>query len=318
MDTLTLFDLTYRPDESLFFKRNDPNDVRFGEIVKTDIRFYRKAKFVILGVPQDEGVRRNRGREGAQHAPDEIRRAFYKLPVPDTMSDGDVLDIGNVLVQGSLEQIHERLSQVVEQLLRDEKIVIVFGGGNDISYPDCKAMRYVFSEVMAFNVDAHFDVRADVLRNSGTPYRQLLEEGILSPEYFFEIGSQSFSNSAIYQRYLTDKGVAIYPLESIRRYGIDKRFEEIIRRNTAPRAIFWGIDMDSVRASDAPGVSAPSPIGFTAEEICHIAGIAGKRKRSKLLEITEVNPDYDIDGRTAKLAALITAYFIREKSTFER
>ncbi len=318
MDTLTLFDLTYRPDESLFFKRNDPNDVRFGEMVKIDIRFYRKAKFVILGVPQDEGVKRNRGREGARHAPDEIRRAFYKLPVPDTISDGDVLDIGNVLVQGSLEQIHERLCQVVEQLLRDEKIVIVFGGGNDISYPDCKAMRHVFSEVMAFNVDAHFDVRADVPCNSGTPYRQLLEEGILSPEYFFEIGSQPFSNSATYQRYLTDKGVAIYPLESIRRYGIDKRFEEIIRRNTAPRAIFWGIDMDSVRASDAPGVSAPSPIGFTAEEICHIAGIAGKRKRSKLLEITEVNPDYDIDGRTAKLAALITAYFIREKLTFER
>ncbi|MCS6990078.1 MAG: formimidoylglutamase [Chloroherpetonaceae bacterium] len=316
MDTLTLFDLTYRPDETLFFKKNDPNDVRFGEVVKTDIRFYRRAKFVILGSPQDEGVRRNGGRVGARKAPDEIRRAFYKLPVPDTISEGDVLDIGDTLVQGSLEQIHERQRQVVEQLLRDEKIVIVLGGGNDIAYPDCKALQAVFSNVMAFNLDAHFDVRADEPRNSGTPYRQLLEENVLLPQFFFEIGSQPFANSVAYQRYLTQKGVAVYPLEATRRYGIDKRFEEIIRRNAAPNAIFWGIDMDSVRASDAPGVSAPSPIGFTAEEICHIASIAGKRKRSKLLEITEVNPDYDIDGRTAKLAALIVAYFIREKATF--
>lgn len=318
MVSLKLFDLTYRPDDSLFFQKNDVNDIRFGQVVKSDIRFYGNSKFVIVGVPQDEGVRRNRGREGARHAPDEIRRAFYKLPIPSTIAEGDVFDIGNTLVPGSLEQIHERHCQVVEQLLRDEKIVIVFGGGNDISYPDCKALHNVFSEVMAFNIDAHFDVRADTPCNSGTPYRQLLEEHLLSPEYFFEIGSQPFSNSVTYQTYLMQKGVATYPLDSIRRYGIERRFEEIIRRCSAPRAIFWGIDMDSVRSSDAPGVSAPSPIGFTAEEICHIAGIAGKRKRSKLLEITEVNPDYDLDGRTAKLAALITAYFIREKSTFER
>jgi formiminoglutamase len=318
MATLKLFDLTYRPDEELFFQKNDANDVRFGEVVKVDVRFYQKAKFVIVGVPQDEGVKRNKGREGTRHAPDEIRRALYKLPIPSTISEGDIFDLGNTLIQGSLEQIHERHCQVVEQLLRDEKIVLVFGGGNDISYPDCKALHNVFSEVMAFNIDAHFDVRADTPCNSGTPYRQLLEERLLLPEYFFEIGSQPFANSAIYQAYLTEKGVAVYPLDSIRRYGIERRFEEIIRRCSAPRAIFWGIDMDSVRACDAPGVSASLPIGFSAEEICHIASIAGKRKRSKLLEITEVNPDYDIDGRTAKLAALIAAYFIREKSTFER
>jgi hypothetical protein len=36
------------------------------------------------------------------------------------------------------------------------------------------------------------------------------------------------------------------------------------------------------------------------------------------LEITEVNPDYDIDERMAKLAALITAYFIHEKFVHEK
>ena len=44
--------------------------------------------------------------------------------------------------------------------------------------------------VLAFNVDAHFDVRADTPRNSGTPYRELLEGGHVEPQRLHQIGSQ--------------------------------------------------------------------------------------------------------------------------------
>ena len=67
LDSLTeklLFSST-RPAEELFFRRNDPNDVRLGEIVGKAARDYESARIVILGCPQDEGVKRNGGREGA-------------------------------------------------------------------------------------------------------------------------------------------------------------------------------------------------------------------------------------------------------------
>ena len=68
-----IFDLTTRPNPETFFKKNDRNDPRLGEIVTANPDDYATADIVILGCPQDEGVRRNNGREGAAKAPDAIR-----------------------------------------------------------------------------------------------------------------------------------------------------------------------------------------------------------------------------------------------------
>ncbi|GAB1431359.1 hypothetical protein MASR2M18_21940 [Ignavibacteria bacterium] len=51
-------------------------------------------------------------------------------------------------------------------------------------------------------------------------------------------------------------------------------------------------------------------LGFTAEEICRAAYIAGKNPAVRLIDIVEVNPNFDADNRTAKLAAIMMAQFI--------
>jgi formiminoglutamase len=68
--------------------------------------------------------------------------------------------------------------------------------------------------------------------------------------------------------------------------------------------------MDSVNVAYAPGVSAPNALGLTAHEFCQIAAIAGQDKRSRVFEISEVNPLYDIDSRTARLAAAAIHHFL--------
>ena len=139
-------------------------------------------------------------------------------------------------------------------------------------------------------------------------FLQLLEEKIISHNNFFELASQPFANSQVYADYLKKKKVPVISLEQLRKKGVVKTLKRILKASNMP-AIFWGIDMDSVRSSDAPGVSASYPTGLTAEEILSIAAIAGNDKRSRILEISEVNPKYDIDGRTCKLAAMIMACF---------
>ena len=76
---MNLFDQTTRPSRELFYQRNDPHDVRLGELVKSPPADFDESEIVILGCPQDEGVRRNNGRVGARLAPTEIRREFYRL-----------------------------------------------------------------------------------------------------------------------------------------------------------------------------------------------------------------------------------------------
>ena len=53
-------------------------------------------------------------------------------------------------------------------------------------------------------------------RNSGTPYRQLLEEGLLRPHRFFELGSQPFCNAQAHADYLKEKRVRVMPLAALR------------------------------------------------------------------------------------------------------
>lgn len=302
-----LFEQTTRVNPELLFRRNDVNDVRFGETVLTDPAQYEAADVVLLGCPQDEGVRRNNGRVGAKDAPDAIRRCLYRYV---TIEGLNFFDLGNTIIQGTLEATHDVHREVVRQVLREGKRLVILGGGNDVSYPDCSALAMeTKGDILAFNIDAHFDVRADEPRNSGTPYRQLLEEGHIKPENFAEIGSLLFANSEIYRDYLNDKAVRIYDIHQVNEIGIPKLVKSLLSE-VAFQAIFWGLDMDIVRAADAPGVSALNPMGITGTEFVQIGTIAGFETHTRIFEITEVNPTYDIDERTCRLAASAIWYFL--------
>jgi len=311
-----ILDLTTRPNPELFFKKNDTNDPRLGEFVSAEPAAYENAEIVILGCPQDEGVRRNKGRAGAALAPDEIRRQFYKLTTFGISAK--IFDLGNTIIKNTLEETHDAHREVVRQLLQNGKIVISLGGGNDVSYPDGKAMADTFSAEnwLAFNIDAHFDVRFEEPRNSGTPYRQLLEEKLLGAENFAEMAYQPQAASPVYFEYLKKLGVMMKSLEEIQNseLRIENSFEFFMESHKPVSNIFWGFDLDAVRAADAPGVSAPSPLGLAASEFVALAGFAGGRKETRLIEFTEVNPNFDIDGRTAKLVAVAMHRFCSSRS----
>jgi len=310
-----IFELTSRPDRAAFFTRNDPNDPRLGEIASNATGDYQAADIVILGCPQDEGVRRNNGREGAADAPRAIREQFYRLTTFNVKKK--LFDIGDVTIGVSLEETHDTHGAVVKQILSDGKRLIVLGGGNDISYPDGRAMSEVFGpeKWIGINVDSHLDVRIADQRNNGTPYRQLLEEGYLLPKYFYEVAYQTHFASPVYYKYLRDLGVNRISLEILRsREQPDMELKENIRQQFIGQSsslnTFFGFDIDAVRASDAPGSSAPSPLGLRAGEFITLVKYAASLANTKLIEFSEVNPKYDIDNATAKLVAIAMHRFI--------
>jgi formiminoglutamase len=145
----------------------------------------------------------------------------------------------------------------------------------------------------------------------------LLEEGFLNPARFYEMAYQPFAVAAAHLRYLADKGATAYSLHSLRERGLLAVFRHILEENSlsddGAEAVFWGIDLDSVNAAEAPGVSAPNALGLTGDELCQIAALAGKERRSRIFEITEVNPTYDIDGRTSRLAAVALWHFLNAR-----
>lgn len=295
------------PDEKLFFRSRDANDTRLGDIAAA--ANYQNADIVIVGCPQDEGVRRSGGREGARHAPDAIRGQFYKLT--NFGINKKIFDLGNIDVGGTLEQTHDAQTEIVSQILNDGKKAIVLGGGNDISYPNGRAAARVFGAEnwIAINLGAHFDVRADSERSSATPYRQLLEEKLLRPDYFYQAGFQPHLASPVYYRYLQNASVNLISLDQLRsREKSDTELREQMRlkfiNHSESLTTFFGFDLTAVRASDAPGVTASSPIGLRAGEFLNLVSFAAKLVNTKIIEFTDVNPNFDIDNRTTKLVAI--------------
>lgn len=304
-----IFELTTPPNEELFFSRDDPNDPRMGEIVSRGSTGYDAADIVIIGCPQDEGVRRNNGRIGADEAPAAIRQQFYRLTTFNIKKR--IYDIGDIVIAGTLEQTHDAMTAAVRQILSDGKRIIVLGGGNDISYADGCAMAEVFGPDwwIGVNIDAHLDVRIAEQRNSGTPYRQLLEEKHLRPDYFYEVGYQTHFASPIYYEYIRNLGVNRISLEILRsRSEADMELKESIRQKFIGQSsslnTFFGFDMDAVRAADAPGTSRPSPLGLRAGEFIQLVKYAASLANTKIIEFSEVNPRFDIDDRTTRLVAI--------------
>lgn len=318
MDISSLAPLVAPPEPRLFFTKNDPADPRMGDIISRDPNIIpESASVVLIGVPQDIGVQRNGGRAGAAAAPDAIRAMLYRLTPFDIASgrsipDGFLHDLGNIRVDGELEEIHERLAEVVALLCRAGLIPLVLGGGHDTTYAAASGAYAAHGPLGMINLDAHLDVRPpNPLRNSGTSFRMLIEEGKLAPESFVEFGIQSFANAAAHAEWLTGMGGRIMTLDGIRERGFTESLRTAYEIASAGVTRCYGtLDIDGVRGAEAPGVSAVMPDGFSAAHLLATARLLGSRPAIAALDIVEMNPRFDIDDITAKLAAHAALRFV--------
>lgn len=301
-----MFNIVEKPNPELFFKRNDTNDLRLGEIIPNVS--YEQAQVVIIGYPQDEGVKRHGGREGTHLAPDKIREQFYRLS--NFGISKKICDLGNVTFQNSLEQTHEEYKQIVLKILSDGKKIIALGGGNDLAYPNGSAMSETFADNwVAINVNSRFDVQISQTPHNGTAYRQLLEENLLHPDYFYEIAYQTHLNSPVYYNYLQNLGVNLMSLEQLRSTEhVDGQLRDILKnkfiRQSSSLNVFFSFNMGAIRASDAPGTLNPSPVGLRGGEFLTLVKFAASLTNTKIIQFTEVNPNFDIDNLTTKLVGL--------------
>ena len=69
-------------------------------------------------------------------------------------------------------------------------------------------------------------------------------------------------------------------------------------------------DMDAVDQAFAPGVSAPCVNGLHHDLWLTAAYLAGRNEQVSSFDLSEVNPSFDRDGQTAKLAALTIWQFL--------
>ena len=303
-------------------RRSD--DPRLGECVefwREGLPNLRPGRPVLVGFPQDEGVRRNQGRPGAAAAPAAIRHWLYRLTPWDATYGADLaalelLDVGDVRIDGDLEESQQALAEVMAAILTAGAVPIVLGGGHETAYGHYLGYVRAGREVAIINLDAHLDVRplVDGLGHSGSPLRQALEHSTqpLRGDRYVCLGAQPFAVSREHRAYVQDKGGVIHwTARSSLRCALSSIFHRECQRLSAGGCpVYVTLDSDVVHQADVSGVSAPNPLGLSGHVVAACAAAVGQCTAVSSFDLVEINPSLDRDGQSARWAALTIWYFL--------
>ena len=336
---------THTPfDPSLWIGRQEPYESQRARYWYQMVSDYTSQPVCLIGFACDQGVRRNLGRVGAKEAPRAIRNAFAKLPCSGTLQSlyqdkiqddnawtqliGDAGDVhchdNDKLIDGALELTQAHYTQRVTDIIQKGSLAIGLGGGHAIAYasylglwnalnknmlspPETKAPR-----IGIINFDAHLDLRQAPTGTSGTPFRQIAEHNLAHEQTFHycAIGISQFSNTAALFDRADRLGVTVISDDDCIRLPWTDIEQQLERFINSVDVIYLTIDMDGFAASIVPGVSAPAAKGISLDfaerciEYIFASGVV------KIMDIAEINPTYDIDGRSSKVAARLLALMV--------
>ena len=309
-------------------------EIKFGEKMVTipkgtDLNSFIKtteAKYVLLGIPEDIGIRANYGRPGAASAWESAIKSIAniqhnrfckgsqilvlgQIDVQEQMNEVENLDFNDVDDRSKLSQlvkkIDKEVSYIVCKIIQAGKIPIIIGGGHNNSYGNIKGTALAKGKAInAVNFDAHSDFRILEGRHSGNGFSYAFEEGFLKKYFIFGLHENYTSKSVL---------DIIKKLEDRVRYNtydsINIRKEKDFRQEMAVALDFikndpFGIEID-LDAIPNIASSAMTLSGFSIEELRSFISFFAKQKNPSYIHICEGAPDLDQENNTHLIGKLI-------------
>lgn len=270
---------------------------------------------VLIGFPCDEGVGRNGGRVGAAAGPAAVRAALANLPLLDEPLLADAGDVCSA--NDTLEAAQAKLGDAVASALRQRSLPVALGGGHEIALGTFQGIAAAHPRglrLLIVNLDAHFDLREASRANSGTPFRQI-RDWCVDHGWSFDyrvLGISRYANT----RALFDRAEAFRA-----RYWLDEALQDVSGLGQAEAAlraefahydaVYLTVCLDVLPAATAPGVSAPSVLGVPLAHVERLVDLVAGSGRLICADIAELNPQYDRDATTARVAARLVARIVR-------
>ncbi|NWL02665.1 arginase [Flavobacterium collinsii] len=273
-----------------------------------------EAKYVLLGIPEDIGVRANYGRPGAASAWQSAIKSIANIQhnrfckgsniiilgqinVADEMREVENLDFNDIDDRSKLSQLVEKIdkevSHIIFTIIKAGKTPIIIGGGHNNAYGNIKGAALAKGKpVNAINFDAHSDFRILEGRHSGNGFSYAYEEGFLKKYFIFGLHENYTSKSVL---------DIIKKLEDRVRYNtydsVNIRKEKDFNREMITALDFikndaFGIEID-LDAIPNIASSAMTISGFSVEELRQFVSFFAEHKNAAYLHICEGAPDLD-------------------------
>ncbi|PBJ09019.1 formimidoylglutamase [Flavobacterium sp. ACN6] len=273
-----------------------------------------EAKYVLLGIPEDIGVRANYGRPGAASAWQSAIKSIANIQhnrfckgsniivlgqinVADEMRQVENLDFNDIDDRSKLSQLVEKIdkevSHIIFTIIKAGKTPIIIGGGHNNAYGNIKGAALAKGKpINAINFDAHSDFRILEGRHSGNGFSYAYEEGFLKKYFIFGLHENYTSKSVL---------DIIKKLEDRVRYNtydsVNIRKEKDFNREMIAALDFvkndaFGIEID-LDAIPNIASSAMTISGFSVEELRQFVSFFAEHKNAAYLHVCEGAPDLD-------------------------
>jgi formiminoglutamase len=288
----------------------EPDSLRWHQVIRP-LAASEPAGVALIGFACDEGVRRNQARAGAAAGPAAIRQTLANLA---WHREGPAFDAGDIVCEdGALEAAQARLAAKVAALLAAGHFPLVLGGGHELAYgswlglaahlaPDARRPP----RIGIVNLDAHFDLRdPSQVHSSGTPFAQIAEACTARgwPFRYACLGVSRASNTRALFRRADQLGVLVREDREITPTRIEEIGAALDAFVAGCEHVQLSIDLDVLPASEGPGVSAPAARGVPLALLEPLVERLRDSGKLRMAELAELNPAFDIDNRTARVAA---------------
>lgn len=320
-------------------------EIKFGEKIltvpkDTDVIEFitnSEAKFVLLGLPEDIGVRANLGRPGTSSAYESALQSLAniqhnkfckgnhlivlgELNVSKEMGIAQNLDNSNKEDRKELfklvEKIDVEVSHIIHQICSTGKIPIIIGGGHNNAYGNIKGLALAKGKpVNAINFDAHTDFRILEGRHSGNGFSYAYEDGFLKKYFVFGLHENFVSKSVFNTLKELTSRVKYVTYEEVEVKG-EKNFEtELENALNFIKNEPFGVELDLDAIPNIPS-SAMTLSGFSVDKARHFTYFFGKHHNASYFHICEGAPTLDDSKNnhlTGKLIASLITDFMKAK-----
>ncbi len=269
----------------------------------------------VVGVPYDSGTSY---RSGTRFGPRKIREASLllwgynnALGIEPTKAI-NVVDYGDVdVIPPSITDTMQNIEAEVGAILEAGASVITLGGDHSISLPLLRAHAKRFGPLSVVHFDSHpdtWDTEFGGRKYShGTPFRRALEEKLIKPEGYVQVGIRGSTSGPTDWQDARDMGVRVIMMDEAAQMGVPAVINTV--RELANGPTYVSLDIDAADPAFAPGTGTPEVGGFTSHQLLQLVrGLNGLDLVG--FDLVEVSPPYDHGDITAILAANLAFEFL--------
>lgn len=305
----------YTENDIAHFLRKRSGETKFGEkisFVKTlgDLQNH-PSKYVLLGIPEDIGVRANYGVAGTSKAWEAALGSILNIQYNRFTNAENVILMGEIdcdmqMAQADeistqenhyveelgelVIQIDHKVSRIISAIIKAGKIPIIIGGGHNNSYGNLRGASEALNvKVNCINFDAHTDFRSLEHRHSGNGFSYAYEEGFMDKYFIFGL-HRNYTSEAVFNTVEKDPNRIKFNLfEDISIHKNQSFSEAILEAEEFCCEKNFGIELD-MDAIELMGSSAITPSGFSLTEARRFTSHFSKLKNMCYIHICEGSP----------------------------